>query len=46
VLDDETTARWLERFVPTLEATHRELGLGRVNWENCARAGHFGRQLQ
>ncbi len=46
VLDDETAARWLQRFVPTLEATHRELGLGRVNWENCARAGHFGRQLQ
>lgn len=43
VLDDETTARWLQRFVPTLEATHRELGLARVNWENCARAGHFGR---
>ncbi len=46
VLDEQITERWLQRFVPSLEATHRELRLARVNWENCARAGHFGRQLQ
>lgn len=45
VLDAVTTARWLGRFDPSLEATHAELGLTQVNWENCARAGHFGRDL-
>ena len=45
VLDDVTTARWLSRFDPGLAATHAELGLAQVNWENCARAGHFGRDL-
>lgn len=43
VLDAATTARWLRRLDPSLAATHEELGLARVNWENCARAGHFGR---
>jgi S-adenosylmethionine synthetase len=45
VLDAATTARWLTRFDPSLAATHEELGLATVNWENCARAGHFGRGL-
>jgi hypothetical protein len=40
-LDAVTTARWLARFDPSLAATHAELGLSRVNWENCARAGHW-----
>jgi S-adenosylmethionine synthetase len=44
-LDTVTAARWLERFDPSLAATHEELGLARVNWENCARVGHFGRGL-
>ena len=44
VLDGAAVARWMERFDPSLAATHAELGLGRVNWENCARAGHFGRR--
>ena len=44
VLDAEVVARWLERFDPSLAATHAELGLARVNWENCARAGHWGRE--
>jgi len=44
-LDALTTARWLQRFDPSLAATHAELGLARINWENCARAGHFGRGL-
>jgi hypothetical protein len=43
VLDVAKSARWLERFDPSLAATHAELGLARVNWENCARAGHWGR---
>ena len=42
VLDAAITARWLERFDPSLAATHANLGLARVNWENCARAGHWG----
>jgi len=36
-------ARWLRRFDPSLAATWAELGLARVNYENCARVGHFGR---
>jgi S-adenosylmethionine synthetase len=43
VLDVAKSARWLARFDPSLAATHAELGLARVNWENCARAGHWGR---
>jgi S-adenosylmethionine synthetase len=43
VLDATATARWLARFDPSLAATHAALGLARVNWENRARAGHFGR---
>ena len=43
ILDAGTAARWLARFDPSLAATHAELGLAQVNWENCARAGHFGR---
>lgn len=39
VLDAAKRARWLERFDPSLAATHAALGLARVNWENCARAG-------
>jgi len=45
VLDASTTARWTRRFDPSLAATHAELGLARINWENCARAGHFGREM-
>ncbi len=39
VLDAAVTARWLQRFDPSLAATHEELGLAAVNWENCARSG-------
>ncbi len=35
--------RWLRRFDPSLRATWEELRLWEVNWENCARGGHFGR---
>jgi S-adenosylmethionine synthetase len=38
-------ARWLRRFDPSLQATWEELGLASVNYENCARMGHFGRPL-
>ena len=44
-LDSVTVARWMARFDPSLAATHAELGLAKVNWENCARAGHFGRGM-
>lgn len=37
------TARWLRKYDPALRATWEELELSRVNYENCARAGHFGR---
>jgi len=42
-LDSLVANRWLARFDPSIAAAHGELGLARVNWENCARAGHFGR---
>jgi S-adenosylmethionine synthetase len=45
VLDARTTAHWLRRFDPSLVATWEALGLARVNWETCARLGHFGREL-
>lgn len=35
--------RWLARIDPSLRATWEELRLWEVNWENCARGGHFGR---
>jgi S-adenosylmethionine synthetase len=38
-------ARWTRRFDPSLTATWEELGLAGVNYENCARMGHFGRDL-
>jgi S-adenosylmethionine synthetase len=38
-------ARWMRRFDPSLRATWEELELARVNYENCARMGHFGRDL-
>jgi S-adenosylmethionine synthetase len=44
-LEAAAVQRWLSRFDPSLAATHEELGLATVNWENCARAGHFGRAL-
>jgi len=43
VLEAAVAARWLDRFDPSLASTHAELGLAQINWENCARAGHFGR---
>ncbi|MES3036026.1 MAG: methionine adenosyltransferase domain-containing protein [Gemmatimonadota bacterium] len=41
VLSAEVTGRWLAKFDLSLAATHRELGLAYVNWENTARAGAF-----
>jgi S-adenosylmethionine synthetase len=38
-------SRWLRRFDPSLQATWEELGLAGVNYENCARMGHFGRDV-
>jgi S-adenosylmethionine synthetase len=38
-------ARWTRRFDPSLAATWEELGLAGVNYENCARMGHFGRAV-
>jgi S-adenosylmethionine synthetase len=32
-------------FDPSLQATREELQLARVNYENCARMGHFGRDV-
>ncbi len=40
-----TVAKWLRRIDPALRATWEELGLSRVNYENCARGGHFGRGM-
>ena len=45
VLDRAASIRWLRRFDPSLAATWEELGLAKVNYENCARAGHFGRDV-
>lgn len=42
VLDARTTAWWTARIDPSIGATVEELGLPAVNWETCARAGHFG----
>jgi hypothetical protein len=36
-------ARWLHRLDPSLQITWEELPLATVNYENCARLGHFGR---
>jgi hypothetical protein len=36
-------ARWLHRLDPSLQITWEELALATVNYENCARLGHFGR---
>jgi S-adenosylmethionine synthetase len=44
-LDAADVARWTRRFDPSLAATWEELGLAGVNYENCARTGHFGRPL-
>ena len=38
-------ARWTRRYDPSLRATWEELALWTVNYENCARAGHFGRDV-
>jgi S-adenosylmethionine synthetase len=38
-------ARWMRRFDPSLQATWEELRLAEVNYENCARMGHFGREV-
>lgn len=38
-------ARWTRRYDPALRATWEELALWSVNYENCARAGHFGRDV-
>ena len=43
VLDAETVGRWLGRFDPSIAATHGELGLAGVNWENRARGSHWAR---
>ncbi len=45
VLEGVATQRWLRRFDPSLVATWEELELAKVNYENCARAGHFGRDV-
>lgn len=42
VLAAADTARWLRKYDPSLRATWEELGLARVNYENCARAGISG----
>ncbi len=45
VLESAAVSRWLRKFDPSIAATWEELGLAKVNYENCARAGHFGRCL-
>ena len=40
-LPTDVVMRWLSRFDLSLAATHRELGLAKVNWENTARTGAF-----
>jgi S-adenosylmethionine synthetase len=41
-VDARTRDTWLRRYDPSLAATWEELALARVNWETCARIGHFG----
>jgi len=41
VVEDAVVQRWVGRFDLSLAATHRELGLRGVNWENTARVGVF-----
>ena len=45
VLPAHVVGRWLSKFDLSLAATHRDLGLARVNWENTARAGAFRGRL-
>jgi S-adenosylmethionine synthetase len=45
VLPRHDVARWLRRYDPSLRATWEELELWTVNYENCARGGHFGRDV-
>ena len=45
VLPADVVGRWLSKFDLSLAATHRDLGLARVNWENTARAGAFRGRL-
>ena len=45
VLPADVVGRWLSKFELSLAATHRDLGLARVNWENTARAGAFRGRL-
>lgn len=45
VLERAASSRWLRRFDPSLAATWEELALAKVNYENCARGGHFGRDV-
>ena len=35
--------RWLRKYDPSLRATWEELELAKVNYEYCARMGHWGR---
>jgi len=44
-LSASDTSRWTRRFDPSLAATWEELRLAEVNYENCARMGHFGRSV-
>ncbi|HEU4630234.1 MAG TPA: methionine adenosyltransferase domain-containing protein [Gemmatimonadaceae bacterium] len=44
-LDAATAAKWLRKYDPSLAAAWEELELAKVNYENCARFGHFGREV-
>ena len=45
VLPSIDVARWCRKVDPALRATWEELRLWEVNYENCARGGHFGREV-
>jgi len=45
VLAEPVVAKWLRRIDPSLRATWEELELSKVNYEYCARGGHFGRGM-
>ncbi len=44
-LSPTDVSRWCRRHDPSLRATWEELELCTVNYENCARGGHFGRDV-
>jgi S-adenosylmethionine synthetase len=45
MLSAHDVGRWTQRYDPALGAAWEELELAGVNYERCARVGHFGREV-